>query len=74
MVLGTNQMEKMVTGKEESKNSMVRSLVPKKATSVTVRTAGVGKGSVLFVHSTFPLPCPSLSVFIHSIYRYISPL
>lgn len=31
MVLGTNQMEKMVTGREESKNSMVQSLDAKES-------------------------------------------
>lgn len=31
MVLKTNQMEKMVTGKEESKNSMVQSLNAKES-------------------------------------------
>ena len=50
----------MVKGKDESKDSMVKAWMPKKATSAIAGVAGDGRGSTLvwkvFVHRTFPLP------------------
>lgn len=68
----------MVKGKDESKNSVVKAWMPKKATSAIAGVAGDGRGSTLvwkvFVHRTFPRPLCSLSVLIQSRCQYLPSL
>lgn len=65
MVLGTNQMEKMVTGKEESKNSMVRSSGAKES-HVCNSEDSWGRQGICFVCTQYFSTPLSLTLCVHS--------